>query len=52
MSVSPGNSGGPLLNNNGDVLGVVFAKVIGEGVEGIAFAVPTRELIQALNISY
>lgn len=52
MSVSPGNSGGPLLNGNGDVIGIVFAKVTGEGVEGIAFAVPTSKLIESLNISY
>lgn len=52
MSVSPGNSGGPLLNGNGDVIGVVFAKITSKGVEGIAFAVPTSKLIESLNISY
>lgn len=35
--VNPGNSGGPVLNKNGDVLGVVSFKV--RGAEGICFAV-------------
>lgn len=39
-SVSPGNSGGPLFNLNGEVIGVVAAKTVSSGVEGIGFAIP------------
>ncbi|NPB03589.1 MAG: trypsin-like serine protease [Thermotogae bacterium] len=39
MSVNPGNSGGPLIDGKGEVIGVVFAKE-GEGREGLAYAIP------------
>jgi serine protease Do len=49
-SINPGNSGGPLLNANGDLVGVNTA--IYQGAEGIGFAIPidvakriVRELI-------
>lgn len=40
--VNPGNSGGPLVDENGDVLGVVVTKSRTE--EGIAFATSTAEV--------
>lgn len=52
MSVSPGNSGGPVINQYGEVIGVISSKVIGEGVEGIAFAVPIIKILSVLKISY
>lgn len=39
-AVNSGNSGGPLCNSNGDVVGVVNAKISSTGVEGIGFAIP------------
>lgn len=38
-AVSPGNSGGPIVNRCGQVLGLVVSKIVGEGVEGISYAV-------------
>ncbi len=48
-AVSPGNSGGPLLNADGDLLGVVAAKVIARGAENVAFAVPASAVMQFLE---
>lgn len=47
-AVSPGNSGGPLLNSLGQVIGMVNAKVDQEKVEGIGFAIP---IDQALDVA-
>lgn len=38
--VSPGSSGGPLLDGDGHVVGVTAGKVVGRGVEGLSFAIP------------
>ena len=50
VSISPGNSGGPLLNDRGEWIGVVNAKVVAEGVEGIGFAIPLGELTPGLGV--
>lgn len=39
-AVNSGNSGGPLCNSNGDVIGVISAKISSTGVEGMGFAIP------------
>lgn len=39
-SINRGNSGGPLLNVNGEVIGVVSLKLVEEDVEGMGFAIP------------
>ena len=44
-SVSPGNSGGPLLNSLGQVIGMVNAKVDDDQVEGIGFAIPIDDVL-------
>ena len=51
MAVSLGNSGGPLINSRGQVIGVVQSKIIEEGVEGIGFAVPIDRALKVLNLS-
>jgi len=38
-AINPGNSGGPLLNLQGQVVGVVSLKMVSVDVEGIGYAV-------------
>ncbi|TVR41125.1 MAG: hypothetical protein EA392_02275 [Cryomorphaceae bacterium] len=52
MSVNRGNSGGPLLNLKGEVIGVVTWKIGGDSVEGLSFAIPVDEITNTLNIRY
>ena len=38
-AINPGNSGGPLLNLQGQVVGVVSSKLVGIAVEGVGYAI-------------
>ena len=40
--VNPGNSGGPLVNLEGEIVGINTAKIAMAGVEGIGFSVPSN----------
>ena len=42
--ISPGNSGGPLFNYRGEVVGVNNMKVISQGAEGLGFSIPVQTL--------
>ena len=44
-AVSPGNSGGPLINAQGLVIGLVNAKISSSDTEGIGFAVPINKAL-------
>ena len=52
-SLNPGNSGGPLLNASGNVIGVITARVesteTGRPVSGIGFAIPVNAVQQDLG---
>ena len=52
-SLNPGNSGGPLLNENGCVVGVNTGAIVGTGegqaISGINFAIPVNDLRDALR---
>jgi serine protease Do len=41
VAVNPGNSGGPLVNSKGQVVGV-NAAILGESYRGISFSIPSR----------
>lgn len=46
-NVREGNSGGPLLDTNGDVIGVIFAR--STSYEQVGYALTTPNVIQTLN---
>ncbi|MGA9671894.1 MAG: trypsin-like peptidase domain-containing protein, partial [Terracidiphilus sp.] len=49
-AINPGNSGGPLLNMNGDVIGVNTAIYTqSAGYQGIGFAMPSNTVAQVYN---
>ena len=45
-AVSPGNSGGGLFNERGELIGIVNAKSSGQNAEGLGFAIPVNTAIQ------
>jgi len=47
IPVNPGNSGGPLLDNNGNIVGVINGKE--DKTDGAAFAVKARYIMEALD---
>lgn len=42
-AINPGNSGGPLLNINGEVIGITSMKLVEDEIEGMGFALPIQE---------
>ena len=45
-AVNPGNSGGPVYDSEGAVIGVVTAKYSSTGVEGLGFAIPINDAVR------
>ena len=48
-SINQGNSGGPLFNMNGDVIGINTAILGQSGSIGIGFAIPSNSAIKVIN---
>lgn len=51
-AINPGNSGGPLVNLNGEVVGINSNKYIGEGIEGMGFSIPVNTIEYVLGQFY
>ena len=55
-AINPGNSGGPLINIQGQVIGINSSKITsssvsssGVAVEGMGFAIPSNDAVQIIN---
>jgi len=42
-AINPGNSGGPVLNSQGEVVGVASAKLVEEGIDRIGLVIPLAD---------
>ncbi|MBM3131780.1 MAG: PDZ domain-containing protein [Chloroflexi bacterium] len=47
-AINPGNSGGPLVNMAGEVIGITSVKVAEVGVEGMGYAISTKEAMPVI----
>ena len=45
-AINSGNSGGPLCNSNGEVIGVNNMKLVSSGVEGMGFSIPIEDAVE------
>jgi serine protease Do len=52
VSINSGNSGGPLLNSRGEIIGITTFKALGRGIEGIGFGIPSNVVIEMLNLKF
>ena len=48
-AISPGNSGGALINKYGEVIGINSIKLVDSSAEGLGFAIPINEAIPIVN---
>lgn len=48
-AINPGNSGGPLVNINGQVIGVNSLKLVEEKIEGMGFAIPIEMVMEIID---
>ncbi len=48
-AINSGNSGGALLNADGKVIGINFAKTSEDGVEGMAYSIPVSNVKDLIN---
>ena len=48
-AINSGNSGGPLCNSNGEVVGITNMKIASSSIEGMGFAIPVDTAIKTAN---
>ncbi len=49
-AVNPGNSGGPLCDVSGKVIGIISLKIVQDEVEGMGFAIPIEDALKYASI--
>lgn len=50
-TINHGNSGGPIVNEKGEIVGIATMKMIGEGIEGIGFCLPSNIVVEMLGLN-
>ncbi len=48
-AINPGNSGGPLVDLNGNVIGINSSKIGGDTVDGMGFAIPISNAVPIIR---
>lgn len=49
-AVNPGNSGGPLCDVSGKVIGIISLKIVQDEVEGMGFAIPIEDAVKYASL--
>lgn len=52
VSINRGNSGGALINEKGNVIGIVSSKFVGFATEGIGFVIPAYYISEKLGVVF
>ena len=48
-AINAGNSGGPLCNASGKIIGITSLKLVSSGIEGMGFAIPIEDALSTAN---
>ena len=48
--IQPGNSGGPLFDHKGNLLGINSAKIVSDDVEGVSYTIKTSYLLNLIDV--
>lgn len=51
-SINQGSSGGPITLENGDVVGIINSRLVGENIESVGFGIPIWTILEVLNIQF
>lgn len=44
VPINPGSFGGPLVSENGEIMGITSLKLVGSATEGVGFAIPSNDI--------
>ncbi len=49
-AINPGNSGGPLVNSNGEVIGINSMKLVDSSIEGMGFSIKIEDAMNYVSV--